>query len=251
MNTQSSNSFGARFRKEIKDHLLLIILTAAFLGLSFSIYAFLDVETISNLGREDGLYESLTALFFLAGAVVAFLVFLKKKSWFLLLLAVFLFFGMGEEISWGQRIFGFKTPEAVSKINVQHEFNLHNVEAVNSRTFNRTDRLGWSRLLSINFLYKLFWFAFGVLLPLGAYLFGFVGKLAGRLRIPIPPLSLGIFFLVNYLVMKTMGALLTNRAFQYLDSLGEIYECGTALVFLVVCWAFFKESRRATAPASA
>lgn len=36
----------------------------------------------------------------------------------------------GEEISWGQRIFGFETPEKIAEKNTQNEFNLHNQEKV-------------------------------------------------------------------------------------------------------------------------
>ncbi len=32
----------------------------------------------------------------------------------------------GEEISWGQRILEFDTPEALQSVNVQNEVNLHN-----------------------------------------------------------------------------------------------------------------------------
>jgi hypothetical protein len=33
-----------------------------------------------------------------------------------------------EEISWGQRLFGFATPETLAEINWQQEFNFHNVQ---------------------------------------------------------------------------------------------------------------------------
>lgn len=36
-------------------------------------------------------------------------------------------FGAGEEISWGQRVFGIQTPEALAARNTQGEFNLHNL----------------------------------------------------------------------------------------------------------------------------
>jgi hypothetical protein len=36
----------------------------------------------------------------------------------------------GEEISWGQRIFGITTPDVLGAINAQGEFNLHNIEAL-------------------------------------------------------------------------------------------------------------------------
>lgn len=50
---------------------------------------------------------------------------LLAKGW-LAGLAFFFFVCAGEELSWGQRIFGFKTPEKIEKSNEQHEFNLHN-----------------------------------------------------------------------------------------------------------------------------
>jgi hypothetical protein len=37
----------------------------------------------------------------------------------------------GEEISWGQRIFGIDTPEALRVVNDQGELNFHNLEGVN------------------------------------------------------------------------------------------------------------------------
>ena len=32
-----------------------------------------------------------------------------------------------EEVSWGQRLFGWQTPAALAEVNVQHETNLHNL----------------------------------------------------------------------------------------------------------------------------
>ena len=36
----------------------------------------------------------------------------------------------GEEMSWGQRVLGFETPEALHRINLQHETTLHNIEGI-------------------------------------------------------------------------------------------------------------------------
>src|SRR5262245_52630952 len=49
-----------------------------------------------------------------------------------LLLALGAFFVAGEEISWGQRIFGWGTPEALDEINHQGETNVHNIRWVQS-----------------------------------------------------------------------------------------------------------------------
>lgn len=39
-----------------------------------------------------------------------------------------------EEISWGQWFFHFRTPQAISDINTQHEFNLHNLKGMGGHT---------------------------------------------------------------------------------------------------------------------
>jgi len=46
----------------------------------------------------------------------------------LVLLAVGAFVLAGEEISWGQRVFAFGTPEQLAGVNMQAETNVHNVE---------------------------------------------------------------------------------------------------------------------------
>ena len=44
-----------------------------------------------------------------------------------LLLAIILFLMAGEELSWGQRIFNWKTPELIATYNIQKETNFHNL----------------------------------------------------------------------------------------------------------------------------
>lgn len=82
---------------------------------------------------EDRAVEWITfAGFFVAGILA--LSFLRhrhlgwKHGW-LYLAGVGLFFLLcaGEEISWGQRIFGFATPQKIAELNEQGEFNLHNL----------------------------------------------------------------------------------------------------------------------------
>jgi hypothetical protein len=92
-------------------------------------------ELFSRLAREDGVFENLSALFLLISAFLMLLTAwrLKGASWtgrHRALLAVGLagaFFVIGmEEISWGQRIFGFETPTEYLE-NAQHEANIHNI----------------------------------------------------------------------------------------------------------------------------
>ena len=52
------------------------------------------------------------------------------------LLGVFFFFGAGEEIFWGQRIFNIESSEFFSQNNAQGETNLHNL-VVNDTKLNK------------------------------------------------------------------------------------------------------------------
>lgn len=46
-----------------------------------------------------------------------------------LAMALGTFFVAGEEIAWGQHIFGWRTPEALKAVNVQQETTLHNISS--------------------------------------------------------------------------------------------------------------------------
>lgn len=132
--------------KRLKKFNLLAFLTANFLGLylfmNFAYYlgfVFIDRKK-SFLYKEDGFFENMTALFFALAALVMLLSIIKmvkttkfkstiaKQLTVVFCLAGILFFLIGmEEISWGQRIFGWETPEYYSQINYQHETNVHNL----------------------------------------------------------------------------------------------------------------------------
>ena len=89
-----------------------------------------------NFAREDGPVEYSTAIFYLLSFVFSIIIgimFIKqKKNLFALLYLLFsamFFFIAFEEISWGQRIFQFETPEYLAE-NVQNETNLHNLPII-------------------------------------------------------------------------------------------------------------------------
>ncbi len=88
-------------------------------------------ETYRELSREDGILEQGTAYVFAVAALLAFGVFrtLPRGSERFLsgLLVVGFAVCVGEEFSWGQRLFHFETPEALRDANVQGEANLHNL----------------------------------------------------------------------------------------------------------------------------
>lgn len=85
--------------------------------------------------REDGPVENATffALLYLAAMLVwrlkrsDHLVYPKTYRYAAWTLAILAVLGAGEEVSWGQRVFGFETGETMSRINLQRETNLHNL----------------------------------------------------------------------------------------------------------------------------
>lgn len=84
--------------------------------------------------EEDGPIEWLTEvpLFIIFIACISYLIkYAKRKNaWFFiiyLLLGLGSFFVFGEEISWGQRIFNFKTSSYFQQHNSQDEDNIHNL----------------------------------------------------------------------------------------------------------------------------
>jgi len=97
---------------------------------------FFNRDAYIYLGIEDALGENVTALCYVAAAVLIWTAGIKairsgsssvlRESLPLLLGALFLWIG-GEEVSWGQRLFGFGTPEAMKASNLQNEFNFHNL----------------------------------------------------------------------------------------------------------------------------
>lgn len=100
------------------------------------IFAFLFVDVylpdlFSWVVREDGILENIQFVLYILAAIFSFKVCLKQRknkvvALFFFSLFLLLSFIAFEEISWGQRIFGFQTPETVAHNNFQKEFTVHN-----------------------------------------------------------------------------------------------------------------------------
>lgn len=90
-----------------------------------------------RLVREDGPIEMATMLAAIATALTAAVVAyhlrtLRRPKWLVLCWAIFAagsFLLAGEEVSWGQRQFGFSGPDALTAHNLQNETNAHNLFA--------------------------------------------------------------------------------------------------------------------------
>ena len=214
-------------------YLILLI----YIPLTYTVLA-MGNKIIAALVPEDHFFEIIgafslfvTSLLFLYGFRVA-----RKsldKTWISLIkqlvylgLALLFFFGAGEEISWGQRIFGFKTPEQLAQVNKQDELNLHNLSVLEN-----------SKLFTADRLFDAFWFLFAVFTPAIALMLPAFKRFAGKF-IPIVFWGIGLLFLYNYLWAK--AAKLIYAASYGFDTLSltqatqEIKESNYAIVFILV-----------------
>ena len=101
-------------------------------ALFFSWLGIVDPVGYRILIREDAWVENLTAIgLFLAGLLLFATAWMERsfaRRCVYILGGLAMVFGAGEEISWGQRIFGFATPGFLLDVNNQKEFNVHNTD---------------------------------------------------------------------------------------------------------------------------
>jgi len=118
-----------RFSYNRLPQYLFSLFVAFLLGVSF-----LPESAYLLYAQEDGIIENMTSLSCFLAFYFCFKGFLirrrmfSKWHWVLLFFAVlFLFVGL-EEISWGQRMIGFRPVNIGTEGNYQREFTLHNLE---------------------------------------------------------------------------------------------------------------------------
>lgn len=208
---------------------LLIIVFCAVIGLLYVALAewLLAPSTRAAIGQEDGLVEYATALIFLGCAVGAALVArqVPRRSYRVthMLLAVGFVFFVGEEISWGQRLFGFGAPETLKTYNVQDETNLHNL-------------FGYAA----DHLFIAGVFCYGVGLPLLRAWHPFWDRLFDRLGLPLPSPGLAIGFLIvslfhDWTVYRVLPATSGLR-------MAELRELLSAVAFLLLTYESWRRT---------
>jgi len=118
---------------------LLAGLVSLALAAAATAYFLADPAGFHAFAQEDRPVEWASALLLLGAAgLLALHALTRRRDRVTLVLAAGLgiaLFVIGmEEISWGQRLFGFSTPESLAEMNWQSEFNLHNVQTDLSET---------------------------------------------------------------------------------------------------------------------
>lgn len=187
----------ARLLRGLQDErlvtLVVVLATLAF----HALYVLPATRRVaSKLMQEDHVVQTLTFAALALASILGVLLALRCRRqgqprivWvFFLSFAIALFFVAMEEVSWGQWIFFFKTPDSLRGLNRQGETNLHNLGALQGHS-------EWLRLA----------FAGG----------GIVGVLANRrprLRLIATPASLTGWYalMTSYVVLDTVNDYVTG-----------------------------------------
>ncbi len=176
-----------------------------------------------------------TFLFSIALVFSLLLVFsTHRRRLFFALLAAVLFYVVMEEISWGQRILGFETPEFFKRHNLQDEANIHNllVGPISTTTKHVIEYLLAGALVLYGFIYPL-------LLRIG-------WQLATRIEslgLIAPPLYLWPYF--------TAGAFLELGLLNFNEA--EIAEVLIAFSLAAMCahyWVLHRNREKEAVPRS-
>ena len=141
---------------------LFHIVFFSLVGILLILFAFTD--SVHFLMKEDGFVEYLSAFFWLSGFIISVWSACTRKfakaKFIFIFAALICLVACGEEISWGQRIFNFETPDYIKEKNTQGEFNFHNLESMSGgstwRHFFKTGEFNIKQILDAQNLFRLF-----------------------------------------------------------------------------------------------
>ena len=168
---------------------------------------------------EDGIIEYLTAIFLLAISIFLIKKLLEMKdiisvsNFGIIMFSIIFFFGFGEEISWGQRIFNIETPHFFIENNLQSETNIHNLMIGGVKL---------NKLIFTNGLFFIFSFYF-LAIP---YLYtksNNVKSLINRFSIVIPKYSQSTIFISSTIIIYIFDH----------ERVSELWECLFAFTMLI------------------
>ena len=161
-------------------------------------FFYTNKDFYAYLVQEDGFFENLTSIFLFLSSFYLFYFFISniklKSIWWkmgIIIMIIGLFFGAGEEISWGQRIFHIESSKFFNENNSQKETNLHNmiVDGV------KLNKLIFSNLLSIIFS------IYFLILPILWRKNNFIKKTINQFGIPIANNYQVIIFMISSLII--------------------------------------------------
>ena len=193
---------------------------------------------------EDHYFENVGAISLFAASAISLFAFMRALNmrdilrihWIKLLvygaLAMLFFFGAGEELSWGQRVFHIQSPSGLAQENIQQELKIQNLAIVEKASF-----------LNANNIYTVFWMGFAVVIPFVSLVWKRFKQFSEKFT-PIVYWGIGVLFLLDYLLAK-LGTLIfvsvyNYQAMRFTQAVQEIKESNYELLFvflsLLVLW---------------
>ena len=174
-----------------------------------------------NFTVEDGFLEWSSVVFLLTAGYFTLKrglkAFKNKKNYVFLtamVIGLVCFFGSGEEISWGQRLFNIETGETFKELNTQGETNLHNLK-INGVSINK---LVFGKLLSLIILVYL------LVIPFVRKKLSGLDRLIKTFGVPIPTNFQIVFCLIIFALCELSGS----------SKKGELFEFGATCIFMLI-----------------
>lgn len=197
--------------------------------------ALMGKEAYKWFTREDGFAEDLQVLFFVLAWFLTFPVIgrlwkagAKLFAAMYMVLCLGLFFIIGEEVSWGQRIFGWETSAEMKAINKQEETNIHNIEGVG-------DKIKWVHVVIG---------AYGTILPLVFLRAQLTARPLDAVMLLVPHFTLLPYFFTT-LVWRLQANLWKPPKSLYfvITEYSEVMELVLAMAFFAVLLFQFRNLR--------
>jgi hypothetical protein len=245
----------------------VIVLKTAFLCGIYTLYVF-DLNLVEKLAYEDGIVETFGAIMFLVASFGFGLVFLRsmnqvdmskdqargsggiKRNILSLLLSLFFLVCFMEEISWGQRIFDIETPAAMKKVNRQGEINIHNLKWFHGKDESGKRKPFWQLLINGDRLFSMFWFGYGVCIPLIVKFSCRMKELLAKIRLPLVPMQYVFLLMLNYLISMVLGMTYPEYRHGFVETKETIIAFLFACVALGLAFHMFKQQEEALANTS-
>ena len=208
-----------------------------------SIWFMVDTGTAGELSTENKTVESVGAFMFFVGSAFFFACLVRSSSaglrqmrnLYYLGLGLVFFMAFGEEMSWGQHIFGWGSPSAFEG-NVQGETNLHNLQAFHWRpgASPKGDSNG-VLILSLGSLVTIFILGFTFALPLAYRALSPFHRFVDKFEIPVHPLRIGALAFVAFVLSRVGLAIHPNTGWP----MRELMEMQFAVVVAAIAYAGF------------
>jgi len=233
---------GARAWKLSTGAMLFIsLILPAIAMLAGAATALMGKETYKWFTGEDGAAENFQVLFFVLAWILTFPVIgrlwksgAKLFAAMYMVLCLGLFFIIGEEVSWGQRLFGWETSEEMKAINKQEETNIHNIEGIG-------DKIKWIHVIIG---------AYGTILPLVFLRAQMTARPVDAVMLLVPHFTLLPYFFTT-LVWRLQANLWRPPKSLYfvITEYSEVMELVLAMAFFAVLLFQFRSLKSAETPA--